>query len=67
MGFIQSVSVAKKMIDRKQLKGLLHVDDLKVSHLKLSKLKGFAEQLNPKFGKEMLISKLYGKQHDYLE
>ena len=43
-----------------------HIDNLKVSHKKLSAIREFAALLNDKFGKETPISQSYRKKHEYL-
>ena len=58
--------IANKIIDGTQMTVAWHVDDLKVSHKKLSAIREFAALLNDEFGKETQISESYEKKHEYL-
>ena len=53
--------VTNKVIDGTQMTVAWHVDDLKVSHKKLSAIREFAALLNNEFGKETPISESYEK------
>ena len=53
--------VTNKVINGTQMTVAWHVDDLKVSHKKLSAIQEFAALLNNKFGKETPISESYEK------
>ena len=58
--------MAKKLVSRKQLTLVWHLDNLKASHVSLKALKEFITRLNEKFGKETPITESYGEKHDYL-
>lgn len=58
--------VANKIVDGTQMTVAWHVDDLKVSHKKITAIREFAGQLNDEFGKETPITESYGKKHEYL-
>ena len=58
--------IANKIVNGMQMTVAWHVDNLKVSHKKLSAIQEFTALLNDKFGKETLISESYGKKHEYL-
>ena len=58
--------MAIKIINGTQMTMAWHVDDLKMSHRKLSAIKDFAKLLNNEFGKETPIKESYGVKHEYL-
>lgn len=58
--------IANKIVNGMQMTVAWHVDNLKVSHKKLSAIREFAMLLNDEFGKETPISESYGKTHEYL-
>ena len=55
-----------KMVDRTQFTIQLHVDDLKLSHLKQQRVDEIIDALNAIFGKQKKMSASYGKIHEYL-
>jgi hypothetical protein len=58
--------VVNKMIGGKQCTILWHVDDLKISHVRLPVVKEIIQRLNEVFGKEAPMTEWIGKVHDYL-
>ena len=58
--------VANKIVNSTQMTVAWHVDNLKVSHKKLSAIQEFAKLLNEEFGKETPITESYGRKHEYL-
>jgi hypothetical protein len=58
--------VVNKMIDGKQCTVLLHVDDLKISHVSEDVNTDIIKRINDKFGKEAPITITIGTVHDYL-
>jgi hypothetical protein len=54
--------VANKVVDSKQLTVVWHVDDLKVSHVKLTVVDSFVSQMDAEFGADTPIN----KSRDYL-
>jgi hypothetical protein len=58
--------VANKIVNGKQLTVAWHVDDLKVSHVDVTVVDEFINQMELEFGKETPINKARGKIHDYL-
>jgi hypothetical protein len=58
--------VANKMVDGKQCTVMWHVDDLKISHVRLSVVKDVIGKLKKVFGSEAPLTEWIGKVHDYL-
>jgi hypothetical protein len=58
--------VANKMVDGKQCTVMWHVDDLKISHVRLSVVKDVIGKLKQVFGSEAPLTEWIGKVHDYL-
>jgi len=58
--------VANKKINGKQCTIILHVDDLKISHMEKKVIVDIIAQLNGKFGKESPLRATCGKILEYL-
>ena len=58
--------VINKMINGKQFTILWHVDDLKLSHEDPNVVTQVLEMINNRYGKEVPITVMRGKVHDYL-